>query len=70
MVSGFWGLFGAGMTFNYQAMNLRDPIPFRAILVAIFVSGASMQANAQVDPNLQSRITTFSPPITVLNSGD
>jgi hypothetical protein len=33
----------------------------------IIVAGTASQANAQVDPNLQERVTTFSPPITVLS---
>jgi hypothetical protein len=35
-------------------------------ILSVFALGAASEANAQIDPNLQSRIITLSPPITVL----
>jgi hypothetical protein len=48
------------------ALRSKYFIPYHAILAAIFVFGAPIETVAQIDPNLQSRLTTFSPPITVL----
>jgi hypothetical protein len=49
-----------------SAMRSKYLVSHYAILATVIVSAASTEARAQVDENLQSRLTTFSPPITVL----